>query len=137
MAWIKFVHLLIGVSFFGGVIASYYFSILAYNSSDNIKYFSLNYTIKTERFIFIPAIMAMFLTGSLLVYFKKIPLNTPWIIVAYVALFFILIGTIINSFLKEQQKKIIWLHVLNCILIFLLSAVAHDAVMKHTFLSYF
>jgi hypothetical protein len=49
----------------------------------------------------------------------------------------VLIGTIINTFLKEKQKKITWLHFLNWILLFLLSAIVHDAVMKHTFLSYF
>lgn len=137
MAWVKFFHLLIGVSFFGGVIASYYYSVIAYNSNQLLKDFSLKNIVKIEVFIFIPAIALMFLTGSLLVYLKKIPLSTPWIIVAYIALFLILIGTIINSFLKKHRMKTGYLHILNIILICLLAIIVHDAVMKHTFLGYF
>lgn len=139
---ILFVHLLCGISFFGIVIASFVYITKSIKQNDPVL---LQYAIKTSFLadcVIFPIILIQIVTGTFLVHHNHLPLNTPWIVVAYsifsvASIIWFWLGVIkyLNFFDKKtvfRFKKIFY--VLNILMIIIFCMIIHDAVTQQTWL---
>lgn len=141
-AIILFLHLLCGVSFFGVVIASFVYIAKSIKQNDPAL---LQYAIKTSLLgdcAIFPIILIQILTGTFLVHHDHLPLNTPWIVVAYIvfalaSMMWFLLGIIkyLNISSERFRFKTLF-YVLNILMIVLFCLIIHDAVTQQTWLFY-
>lgn len=131
----KFIHLLVAVAFFGGLIGSYFYSTSV--SDSKTQQFILQKTIKIEQYLFIPMVIVAMLTGTLLVGYSPFDFTTPWIIAAYSALTLIFVLLLCAIQMKKKRMLNRIYHLTYSVMIFLLIVIVHDAVMKHTFFEYY
>lgn len=139
MTFILTVHLLCGTSFFGIVIASFVYITKSIRQKDPAL---LRYAIKTSLIgdcVIFPVVLIQPLTATFLVYHHRLPLNTPWIIVAYLAFALVSMLWFLVALIKyvNQEnngafrfKKIFYM--LNAVIILFFCAIIHDAVMHQT-----
>jgi uncharacterized membrane protein len=144
-AIVLFIHLLCGVTFFGIFIASFVYIAKSIKQNNHAL---LQYAIKTSLLgdcAIFPMILIQILTGTFLVHHNHLPLNTPWIIVAYsvfalAGVLWFLLGIIkyMNISSKPSStfrfKKIFY--ILNCVMIVIFCMIIHDAVTQQTWLFY-
>src|SRR3990167_806290 len=131
--FIQFIHVLCGVSFLGIIIASFVYITKSIKQQD-IQL--LRYAIKTSLLgdcILFPIILIQILTGTFLVYYYHLSLNTPWVIVAYIIFFIAAIIWFLLAFIKYlnlstphfRYKKLFYF--LNILIIVLFCMIIHDA----------
>jgi len=131
---VKFLHVMLGTTLLGLVIASYFYVTKSSSSKSILTY---QHTIKLTRLadlgIFLPIILFEFITGTFLIKALDIPITTPWIIVAYTMLSVATVLVIINWRLKTMpiQSKPSY-HIINGLIILVLCLIIHDAVMHNT-----
>lgn len=140
---IEFIHVLCGVSFFGLFVSSF---VYVYSSIRQQDALLLRYAIKNSLLVDVvifPVILIQLLTGTWMVHYHHLALNTPWIIVAYcsfcvVSLLWFVLFLIKSSYYCGEvhrhfrfKKTFI---TLNIIVILLFCMIVHDAVMQQTWL---
>ena len=138
-AFILTVHLLCGVSFFGIVIASFVYITKSIRQKDPVL---LRYAMTTSLIgdcVIFPLVLIQPLTATFLVYHNHFPLNTPWIMVAYLAFALVSMLWFLTALIKYvnykntgtfRYKKIFYM--LNVVIILFFCVIIHDAVMHQT-----
>lgn len=135
MAWIKFIHVLVSVTFFGALIGSYFY--VSSKSDERMREFILKNAIRIDLFVFVPSMVIAAITGTFLVVGKYYTFTTPWIVAAYTFLtvvFFLLLVSVRQKKRRELNKIF---HAANILMILILAVIVHDAVMKHTLFEYY
>lgn len=141
MAILKFIHILIGLTMFGFIIACYFYFLLNksnFEATQNVLRCSLMIDSVILVFIFI-----LFMTGTKLVLNNHLSFIVPWVHMAYTLLglvtfcwFVLVVVKIINFLRKHRQifygKRIF--HTGNIVIIILMVMIIHDAVTKMTLL---
>ncbi|HLB56295.1 MAG TPA: DUF2269 family protein [Coxiellaceae bacterium] len=141
--FIQFIHVLCGVSFFGITIASFAYISKSIKKNDSaLLHYALKTSLLGDRIIF-PIIIIQFITGAMMVQYHHLSFQTPWIIVAFIALsvvsliwFLLFLIKYINyssgrnTFFKFKKSFFI----LNIIIILLFCMIIHDAIAQKTFL---
>src|SRR5688572_15622308 len=98
---IKFFHVTCGVSFFGIIIAEFYYIARSINKYDRSL---IDYSIKTSYFfdaIILFCIFVQLVTSMPLVSAGHFTLEVPWILVAYYAFGFLIILWALTVFIKK------------------------------------
>lgn len=137
---IKFFHIICGVSFFGIVIASFFYIARSISKNDGAL---IAYSIKSSYFgdgIIILCIIIQFLSSFSLMAAKNYTTAIPWILIAFYAYSFIIILWLFTIFTKKFYllKKITSFfpagifYLLNSFIILIFIMIIHDAVMHRT-----
>ena len=140
--FIETIHILCGVTFFGLMIASFVYVISSVRQNDPTLFrYCLKVSLYGDVLIF-PIIVVLFLTGTFMVYHHHLPMNTPWIIVAYCALsvvsvlWFLLVLIKLNAISTNAaslcyRKSFV---MVNVIIILVFCMIIHDAITQQTWL---
>lgn len=144
-AFLMFIHILCGVTFFGIVMASFIYIHHSIREQDPVL---LSYALKASLMgdcIVFPMILIQLLTGTFLVYHHHLPLNTPWIIVAYLAfatvsvIWFLLVLIKYVNFFQMHRGPFRFkkpFYYLSAVIVILFCIIVHDAVTQSTWLFY-
>jgi len=141
---LKFFHLLCGVTFFGIIIATFFYIASSIRKNDRAL---INYSLKAsycaDCVIFFIAII-QFITAIKLVVASHFDLSIPWIFIAYHAFAAIILLWLLILFIKflylskpvisPIAKKIFYL--LNIMMILIFIIVIHDAVTQSTWFTF-
>lgn len=144
-AFLMFMHIVCGVTFFGIVMASFIYIHHSIRQQDPLL---LSYALKVSLMgdcLIFPMILIQLLTGTFLVHHHHLPLNTPWIIVAYLAfatvsvIWFLLALIKYVNFSQSYTEGFRFkkpFYCLSILIIFLFCIIVHDAVTQTTWLFY-
>ncbi|MDR3492109.1 MAG: hypothetical protein P4M12_08735 [Gammaproteobacteria bacterium] len=141
---IKFFHVTCGVSFFGIIIAAFFYIASSINKRDQSL---INYSIRASYFgdaIILLCIFIQLATSMLLVSAGHFTLKVPWIFIAYHAFGFLIILWLLTLFIKKfyLSRKVISpyslrsFYFLNIIMMLIFIIIIHDAVMQSTGLEF-
>lgn len=121
---LKFIHLLFALTLFGMVLFNFAYSLRSTSQTAIIK----------SEYLSLFAIIAMFITGGLLVFPKGYTFATPWINVAFsfLTLVALQIGLAIYIKYKKYNSLRKLLNINYATMIVILVCIIHDAVCKHT-----
>lgn len=141
---LEFLHLICGTSFFGIIIAAFYYIARSIKSEDRAL---INYSLKASYFgdgIVLLIVLTQFFTATRLVTAGHFTLTIPWIFIAYHAF-----GTIVLLWISTFLIKILYLsktyippfalrvfYFLNVMIILIFIIVIHDAVTQSTWFDF-
>jgi len=144
LAIIKFLHLICGVSFFGIIIATFFYISRSIHKKDRSL---INYSIKTSYFgdaIILLCILVQIATSIALVLAGHFTLKVPWIFIAYHAFGLLILLWLLTIVIKivcfskktisSYSLKIFYALNISMIIIFII--IIHDAVIKNTGLAF-
>lgn len=140
LAFIKFFHIICGVSFLGIIIASFFCIARSIKANDRDL---INYSLKSSYFgdlIILLCVIIQTVTSLSLVSARGFSFYVPWILVAYHAFGLLLVFWISLFFIKKNQlaKKNItplsikMFYTLNILMIIIFIIIIHDAVTQST-----
>lgn len=144
LAITRFFHVICGTTFFGIIIAAFFYIAWSINKNDRAL---INYSIKASYFGDAIILLCIFIqiTSSLsLVSAGHFTLRVPWIFVAYHAFAVLVLLWLLTVFIKRfyLSKKIITSYSLkgfyffNIAIIFTFIMIIHDAVTQSTWLEF-
>ena len=144
LSLIKFLHVTCGVSFFGIIIATFFYISRSINTQDRSL---INYSIKISYLwdvIILFCILVQALTSIPLVSVGHLTLDVPWIFVAYHAFGMLTIFWLFTVFIKRfyfskaniPAYSIKIFYVLNIFMILTFIIIIHDAVTQSTGLEF-
>ncbi len=129
---IKFLHVLCGVSFFGIIIAQFFYIARSYQQQDRSL---IDYSIRASYFgdaIIFFCILIQLVTSFYLVSAGHFTLAVPWIFVAYHAFGFLIFLWLATVIIKKFYFSIKTFYILNSVMILTFLIIIHDAVMQST-----
>jgi uncharacterized membrane protein len=134
---IKFIHVMLGVTLLGILVASYFYNVISSRSSvSEAGPFILKLAIRVDTFIILPMIGILIATGALLTHLLKIPPRTPWILSAYLFMSIVTVLVMINWRLKANNaQRSLLFHLVSWLIFIGLCFIIHDAVMHATLLT--
>lgn len=144
LSLIKFFHILCGISFFGIIIASFFYISRSINLNDRSL---IDYSIKTSYFgdgIILFCIFIIIASSIPLIFAGNFTLEVPWIFVAYHLFGFIIILWLLNIVIKKfyLSRRIIapislkFFYYSNIAMILIFIIFIHDAVRKNTWIEF-
>ncbi|MBV8802241.1 MAG: DUF2269 family protein [Gammaproteobacteria bacterium] len=140
LAFIKFFHIFCGISFFGLMMASFFYIARSINTNDRDL---INYSIKTSYFadvVILLCITIQTVTSLSLVSSGGFNLHVPWILVAYHAFALLFISWVSLFFIKKNcfsknnitSWSIKTFYGLNILIILFFIIIVHDAITQST-----
>ena len=144
LSFIKFVHVICGVSFFGIIIASFFYIARSIKYSDRSL---INYSLTTSYFgdaIILLCILILLITSIPLVSAGHFTLKVPWIFIAYHAFGCLIVLWLLTILIKKfcLSKAVIApysvkiFYILNSAMILIFIVIIHDAVTQSTGLEF-
>jgi len=141
---LKFLHLICGTTFFGIMIAAFFYISLSIKKNDRSL---INYALRTSYFgdgIIFFLVVIQFITANKLVYAGHFTLAIPWIFIAYhafgavillwLSILFIKLISLSKIHISPIALKIFYL--LNIMLILIFIIIIHDAVTQSTWFDF-
>ncbi len=141
---IKFLHLLCGTSFFGIIIAEFFYIVASLKTQDRSL---IQYSIKASYCgdaLILMCVLIQLATSTALVVAGKFTLSVPWILVAYHAFALLILLWLTSLALKKwkiskeplSKSSIKIFYIVNIAMIVLFIIVIHDAIMQQTVLEF-
>jgi len=141
---VKFFHVICGVSFFGIIIAAFFYITRSINKNDRSL---IDYSIRASYFgdaIILVCIFIQIATSIPLVSAGHFTLDVPWIFIAYHAFGLLILLWLLTLFIKKfyfSRTVIVPYSVksfnfLNIAMILIFIIIIHDAVMQSTGLEF-
>lgn len=141
---IKFFHVICGVSFFGMVMAAFFYITRSIHQNDRSL---IDYSIRASYFgdaIILLCIFIQFATSIPLVFAGHFSLDVPWIFVAYHAFGVLILLWLLTLFIKKfyfsralvPAISVNIFYFLNGTMILIFILIIHDAVMQSTGLEF-